>query len=119
VHTKDGVLYTLRFGEVAFGQGTSLSAVIRWRRASPARPARTAIMISASLDPRSRIRGHRRGEARGRSQRPLCQVVLRDLAQSFDSMHLKRKDLVKDKTEGELARQLTLDVVPRSSPAEH
>jgi hypothetical protein len=100
VHTKDGVLYTLRFGEVAFGQGNTLSA---GDSAEVRQPGQTGenryLMISASLDPSLKeakaidAAKKRVDDLNGRFARWYYVIS----AQSFDSIHLKRKDLIKDK----------------------
>ena len=100
VHTKDGVLYTLRFGEVAFGQGNTLSA---GDSAEVRKPGETGenryLMISASLDPMLKdakavdAAKKRVDDLNGRFAKWYYVIS----AQSFDSIHLKRKDLVKDK----------------------
>jgi hypothetical protein len=100
VHTKDGVLYTLRFGEVAFGQGTSLSAGDSVETKKPGQTGENRyLMISASLDPT--VTDAKKIEAATRRVNDLnghfAKWYYVISAQSFDSMHLKRKDLVKDK----------------------
>jgi Domain of unknown function (DUF4340) len=100
VHTKDGVLYTLRFGEVAFGQGTALSAGDSVETRKPGQTGENRyLMISASLDPtvtdakKVEAAKKRVDDLNGRFAKWYYVIS----AQSFDSMHLKRKDLVKDK----------------------
>ena len=100
VHTKDGVLYTLRFGEVAFGQGTSLSAGDSVETRKPGQTGENRyLMISASMDPTLKEQKaidaakKRVDDLNGRFAKWYYVIS----AQSFDSMHLKRKDLIKDK----------------------
>lgn len=100
VHTKDGVLYTLRFGEVAFGQGNTLSAGDSAEVRTPGQTGENRyLMISASLDPALKeakaieAATKRIDDLNGHFARWYYVIS----AQSFDSIHLKRKDLVKDK----------------------
>ncbi len=100
VHTKDGVMYTLRFGEVAFGQGNTLSAGDSAEVRTPGQTGENRyLMISASLDPS--VTDAKKVEAAKRRVDDLnghfagWYYVIS--AQSFDSIHLKRKDLIKDK----------------------
>jgi hypothetical protein len=100
VHTKDGVLYTLRFGEVAFGQGTALSAGDSVETRKPGQTGENRyLMISASMDPLLKdakaieAAKKRVDDLNGRFAKWYYVIS----AQSFDSIHLKRKDLVKDK----------------------
>jgi len=100
VHTRDGVMYTLRFGEVAFGQGTALSAGDSVETRKPGQTAENRyLMISASLDPTLKdakaidAAKKRVDDLNGRFAKWYYVIS----AQSFDSIHLKRKDLVKDK----------------------
>lgn len=100
VHTKDGVMYTLRFGEVAFGQGTALTAGDSVETRTPGQTGENRyLMISASLDPA--LTGAKQIEAAKRRVDDLngrfakwYYVISGD---SFDSVHLRRKDLLKDK----------------------
>jgi len=100
VHTKDGVLYTLRFGEVAFGQGTALSAgdSLETRKQGETGENRY-LMISASMD--ASLKDAKAIEAAKKRVDDLnghfAKWYYVISAQSFDSIHLKRKDLVKDK----------------------
>ncbi len=100
VHTKDGVMYTLRFGEVAFGQGTALSAGDSVVTRQPGQTGENRyLMISASLDPQ--LKGEKEIKAaqervdnlNGRFAKWYYVIS----AESFDSIHLKRKDLLRDK----------------------
>jgi len=100
VHTKDGVLYTLRFGEVAFGQGTALSAGDSVEVRKPGQTGENRyLMISASLDPTLKdakaidAAKKRVDDLNGRFAKWYYVIS----AQSFDSIHLKRKDLIRDK----------------------
>jgi len=100
VHTKDGVLYILRFGEVAFGEGTALSAGDSVETRKPGQTGENRyLMISASLDPALKdakaieAAKKRVDDLNGRFAKWYYVIS----AQSFDSIHLKRKDLVKDK----------------------
>jgi Domain of unknown function (DUF4340) len=101
VHTNDGVVYTLRFGEVAFGQGTALSAGDSVETRAPGQTGENRyLMISASTDPtlkdaRKVAAAQKRvDDLNGRFAKWYYVIS----AQSFDSIHLRRKDLVKDKT---------------------
>ncbi|HKW13723.1 MAG TPA: DUF4340 domain-containing protein [Candidatus Krumholzibacteria bacterium] len=100
VHTKDGVLYTLRFGEVAFGQGTALSAgdSLETRKQGETGENRY-LMISASMD--ASLKDQKAIDAAKKRVDDLnghfAKWYYVISAQSFDSIHLKRKDLVKDK----------------------
>lgn len=100
VHTKDGVMYTLRFGEVAFGQGTALSAGDSVTTRQPGQTGENRyLMISASIDPK--LKGEKEIKAaqervdnlNGRFAKWYYVIS----AESFDSIHLKRKDLLRDK----------------------
>jgi hypothetical protein len=100
VHTKDGVLYTLRFGEVAFGQGTALSAGDSVETRKPGQTGENRyLMITAAVDPALKdtkqidAAKKRVDDLNGRFAKWYYVIS----AQSFDSIHLKRKDLVKDK----------------------
>lgn len=100
VHTKDGVMYTLRFGEVAFGQGTALSAGDSVETRKPGQTGENRyLMISASLDPNLKdakaieAAKKRVDDLNGRFAKWYYVIS----AQSFDSIHLNRKDLLKDK----------------------
>jgi hypothetical protein len=100
VHTKDGVMYTLRFGEVAFGQGTALSAGDSVETRKPGQTGENRyIMISASMDPTLKdakaieAAKKRVDDLNGRFAKWYYVIS----AESFDSIHLRRKDLVKDK----------------------
>lgn len=100
VHTKDGVMYTLRFGEVAFGQGNTLSAGDSAEVRTPGQTGENRyLMISASLDPS--VTDAKKIEAAKRRVDDLnghfAHWYYVISAQSFDSIHLKRKDLIKDK----------------------
>jgi len=100
VHTKDGVMYTLRFGEVAFGQGNTLSAGDSAEVRTPGQTGENRyLMISASLDPA--VTDAKKVEAAKKRVDDLnghfAKWYYVISAQSFDSIHLKRKDLVKDK----------------------
>ena len=100
VHTKDGVMYTLRFGEVAFGQGNALSAGDSVVTRQPGQTGENRyLMISASLDPQ--LKGEtaikaaqeRVDNLNGRFAKWYYVIS----AESFDSIHLKRKDLLREK----------------------
>lgn len=100
VHTKDGVMYTLRFGEVAFGQGTALSAGDSVETRAPGQGGENRyLMISASVDPalegpgKIKAAQERVDNLNGRFAKWYYVIS----AESFESVHLKRKDLVKDK----------------------
>jgi hypothetical protein len=100
VHTKDGVLYTLRFGEVAFGQGNTLSAGDSAEVRTPGQTGENRyLMISASLDPALKeakaidAAKKRIDDLNGHFAKWYYVIS----AQSFDSIHLKRKDLIKEK----------------------
>jgi hypothetical protein len=100
VHTKDGVLYTLRFGEVAFGQGTALSAGDSLETRKPGESGENRyLMITASLDPALKEQKaidaakKRVDDLNGRFAKWYYVIS----AQSFDSIHLKRKDVIRDK----------------------
>ncbi|HEX6790771.1 MAG TPA: DUF4340 domain-containing protein [Candidatus Krumholzibacteria bacterium] len=100
VHTKDGVVYTLRFGEVAFGQGTALSAGDSVETRQPGQTGENRyLMISASIDPQLKGEGalkkaqERVDNLNGRFAKWYYVIS----ASSFDSVHLKRKDLLRDK----------------------
>jgi Domain of unknown function (DUF4340) len=99
-HTKDGVMYTLRFGEVAFGQGTALSAGDSVETRAPGQTGENRyLMISASLDPSLKdpkeieAAKKRAEDLNGRFAKWYYVIS----ADSFDSVHLKRKDLLRDK----------------------
>jgi hypothetical protein len=100
VHTKDGVMYTLRFGEVAFGQGTALSAGDSVETRQPGQAGENRyLMISASLDPAVKDAAvlkkaqERVDHLNGRFAKWYYVIS----ASSFDSVHLKRKDLLRDR----------------------
>jgi hypothetical protein len=100
VHTKDGVMYTLRFGEVAFGQGNALTAGDSVETRAPGQTGENRyLMISASLDPA--LQGEKKIEAAKKRVDDLngrfAKWYYVISADSFDSVHLRRKDLVKDK----------------------
>jgi hypothetical protein len=102
IHTKDGVMYTLRFGEVAFGQGTALTAgdSVETRATGQAQTGENRyLMISASLDPQ--LKGEKEIKAaqervdnlNGRFAKWYYVIS----SESFDNVHLKRKDLLRDR----------------------
>ena len=100
VHTADGVVYTLRFGEVAFGQGLSVSAGDSVEARTPGQTGENRyLMISASLDPKltdaKQLEAARKrvDDLNGRFAKWYYVIS----AASYDSIHLRRKDLVKDK----------------------
>jgi hypothetical protein len=100
VHTKDGVMYTLRFGEVAFGQGTALSAGDSVQTRAPGQTGENRyLMISASIDPKltdakaKEAAQKRVDDLNGRFAKWYYVIS----SSSFDSVHLKRKDLLRDK----------------------
>ena len=102
VHTKDGVMYTLRFGEIAFGQGTALTAGDSVATSQPGQGQageNRYLMISASIDPRltdakaKEAAQKRVDDLNGRFAKWYYVIS----SSSFDSVHLKRKDLLRDK----------------------
>jgi hypothetical protein len=102
VHTKDGVMYTLRFGEVAFGQGLALTAGDSLNARAPGQASggeNRYLMISASVDPKladaKALEAARKrvDDLNGRFAKWYYVIS----AESFDSVHLKRKDLLRDK----------------------
>jgi hypothetical protein len=100
VRTTDGVVYTLRFGEVAFGQGLAVSAGDSVEAPTPGQTGENRyFMISASLDPKltdpKQLEAARKrvDDLNGRFAKWYYVIS----AASYDSIHLRRKDLVKDK----------------------
>ncbi|HET6350181.1 MAG TPA: DUF4340 domain-containing protein [Candidatus Krumholzibacteria bacterium] len=100
VHTKDGVLYTLRFGEVAFGQGTAVSAGDSTETHKPGQTGENRyLMITTAVDPELKdakaidAARKRVDDLNGRFAHWYYVIS----ANSFDSIHLKRKDLLRDK----------------------
>ena len=132
--TADGVMYTLRFGEIATGQGLAMTAGVSGAAPSDATGENRYLMITASFDPtlfpEPAKASNRSFENKPDSVLTLDQRKQKDVdtaharwfarlqagqkraddlnarfakwyyvisSESFDNLHLKRKDLLRDK----------------------
>jgi hypothetical protein len=98
--TADGVVYTLRFGEVAFGQGLAVSAGDSAAVAGSGMTGENRyLMITVSLDPEvtdaAKLEAARKRVDDLNARFAKWYYVIS--AESFDNLHLRRRDLLRDK----------------------
>jgi hypothetical protein len=98
--TSDGVVYTLRFGEVAFGQGLAVSAGDSAAvRGEGLTGENRYLMISVSLDPAvtdsTKVAAARKRVDDLNARFARWYYVIS--AESYDNLHLRRRDLLRDK----------------------
>jgi len=98
--SADGVVYTLRFGEVAFGQGLAVSAGAPGAERAPGATGENRyLMITVSLDPA--VTDEKKLESARKRVDDLNARFARWYyvisAESYDNLHLRRRDLLRDK----------------------